>query len=68
MSTKKIISQLSELTDAYISEYDSQKYKVYIEEIRDLLVFILLENDSLFGHVVSRFLLIKLYNHEAKDI
>jgi hypothetical protein len=65
MSTKKIISQLSELTDAYISEYNSQKYKAYIEEIRDLLVFILLENDSLFGHVVSRFLLIKLYNHEA---
>lgn len=65
MSTNKIISQLNELTDAYISEYDSQKYKAYIEEIRDLLVFILLENDSLFGHVVSRFLLIKLYNHEA---
>lgn len=65
MSNKTIVVQLDELTDAYTLEYNTQKYTAYIEEIKDLLVSILLENKTLFGHVVSRFLLNKLFDHES---
>lgn len=68
MSVKELTMRLEELANSFVAEMDSTLCNKIGDEIKDLLLIILIEEEGKFGVIVSQKLINKLIPHEVSLI